>query len=487
MPSHLDEKRQLREKLILQGEVTEQDVLGNKGADDLANRGRELRQLPDAVKWGIIDRKFVAKRVQTFLLETWAHYEKNGKGATQAASCQPVDELTSSVPPEDEMEDAWLESLQAQASFLDQDYDVFGAIDLSGRDEPEVDPGNGGQRAGVDNGSQNKTSSSLADRLNCFPAEMPSEVVDGSFCLNFESVNLPFLELARTTARVQLQQGRKRRAAELEAAIPHMSKASQQALDFVTYTTSLSSFECWPIIVSWLSRLQWSRPVQTGDDRRAQCTASWVELFIAFALQTGFRFAERDVMDCTSMFTAAVRKLSRHLINNGMEGLANETTAASIRPITGFYLTGVKRRPQLPVELWHAVAHEISAAFDANPDRATFGRGYFIKPQLALRIRMDIDYVLQAGVAAAAHDGYVPPAGTAAVTRRRMPARVGPCLFGCSTTAGRWAAFPRAWPNFLARETLPPDDEWRLADIGGTLCTAHHRQALRMIREATEV
>ena len=70
MPSHLDDKKAKRDAALASGAVSYWDIEGNNGADALAQRGRDTRMLPEDVRWGLIDRAFVAKRVHTFLLET---------------------------------------------------------------------------------------------------------------------------------------------------------------------------------------------------------------------------------------------------------------------------------------------------------------------------------------------------------------------------------------------------------------------------------
>lgn len=79
MPAHLDDpkRKAIKDKAIAEGIISENDIVGNVGADKLANEGHELRQLPLQVKWAFKDRRFITKAVQLFMLEVWAHFEQH--------------------------------------------------------------------------------------------------------------------------------------------------------------------------------------------------------------------------------------------------------------------------------------------------------------------------------------------------------------------------------------------------------------------------
>ena len=130
IPSHLDEKSKAATKLkhIQAGDVTEEDILGNVGADALANHGREQHDDITPLLQMSEDRLHITTLVQKMLLHIWTCY---------------VETATLDVKAADAADSALMESIdnaaqqEADTCF---DYDPFADVAADVAQQPPSTP-----------------------------------------------------------------------------------------------------------------------------------------------------------------------------------------------------------------------------------------------------------------------------------------------------------------------------------------------------------
>jgi len=251
-------------------------------------------------------------------------------------------------------------------------------------------------------------------------------------------------------------------------------------------------FELWAIFIAWLENLRWT--VAAGDDAadKPGRSRSWVELALAFRLQTNFSFGDLDLASAADIVSVAVRRLLTLMPPAG-DRLRNMASCHSTMSAVGFYLPGIDRRPILPSGTWQNILQQLRAALLARPDSAAVCRGNFGRfgALLACRdLRTDVKRDGLSHVEAALAGRVILQPATAArqPQPRSCKARVGPCALGCVSSAGRanglqtWHGLPAAWgvaTGLLGDDFFADDAVLGGIDADAVPCARHYRHACR--------
>lgn len=254
---------------------------------------------------------------------------------------------------------------------------------------------------------------------------------------------LPYSQLAATTARIR----------PTENPGPAASDAMVQGLLVVARIP----YDLWDYLTAWLITIKWT----TINGAKTECT--WIELLLAFAPQSGYRFLQLDMCDALAVFTAACRKVLRAVHKSG-----------AIHMLCGLRPAGIDRRPMLSKATWRSIATKIrDAACGASTEIASFGRGEH-------RVDLPRDSILECHVAATAATQQGRNVGTYVLPFSRPCMNRGPCALGC-TASKDWHRLPPAWSVAAADTRFGDDPAWQRLMVGMQLCDAHYLQACRII------
>ena len=459
MPSHLDDPKRadVKKRAMAEGIIAEVDIRGNVGADTLANQGREMRPLPDHLKWRLRDRAFITSTVQRYMLQVWKHFEANGKMAAGTDFSQ--------LHEADDLDMQWLDSaMMAEQEYAD-DEDVFGAIgfDFDGDEPQQLAAG----PAAPDGGSVAPAPpQDDADVVSRYPGYLFDSTGPDDPTVTFPSDRaLPYHKLAATTARLRPSPAMRERA-------PHHMPDD-------CLVSARIPYNLWGVLISWLSVLRWP----TADGSNGPST--WLELCIAFAAQTSFAFEGLDLADALAVFSAAARKLIT-TFNMGAK-LKTKARVSSALPILGWHLPGCSRRPILDKGLWVFIAEQMQAARDAcNSNQNAFGVGYKMIRPVHMVITFADNTAIAADIAAAAQTTRRNNVGEFHVPWQRPVLNHGPCAFGCRITSKAWHHLPRNWiqvrGELLANSNDGVGERWSTVADVAQLCEAHYLEITRLIR-----
>ena len=412
-----------KKEAIQKGTVTEQDMTGNCQADELAKAGANMHESLGTLGLQAQDRRVLACMTQKMQLHIWEAYLEASDDAMREAASIDAQDIADLHVAQHNCEDMY-------------DYNPF--------EEEREDVNTHEQNEGL----RIKPKQQIADIFAALPHrdKFPdygwrehSGTADPQFQIHFPDAK----------AMRNLYQGQKQHISKLSS--PYVEDAQKGTVQKQHATFHIPA-HWWEPLAWWCCHTVWTRHgIAYAKDSRYKnaMRVTWVELCIAFQLQTNFRYtsAALDLRSQEKVFRTMFTRLLKMAITtqNGKpmtyeQAWSPATSISSAKAITGHPRAGCCRRPVLDNAIWEKVIDMLMTAMKTGNNSDTFGSGTRVTiprtttcaytPSAIVKLYNDRPDEL-------ARDFPSSASTVVTVSQVTVSDGKGPCYFGHTTTSGR--------------------------------------------------